>query len=483
MIGHARPSSSLREGREDGRDRGRRLPRARAARHALLPRRLAPRLPAHALRIGRLDRDRARAVVFVLLFGYDWPVVAFAVAGAAAIVFLHRHNLRRLAGGAEHRFELRKSRAALSEAPPRPPCRASARGLRRRQRSNSGEASSRIRRSNSSRWRRHPPRGAPASSSSIAPQSRPARSGCPRSAATRARRPTPNTRPPRSRIRSASARASRARVSPSSSGPRSATSQASSASVPLSHHGDPASRASDALSRDELERAAVVALVARDRAERSGRLRQTPQSPALRWMPWLASTSSRARCESLRRIALMPRRWRSTARPCSSSSCSNRARLCVHSPSAAAKSPAMPCAPPYARSACARMLGRHELGFGAVRGGARTSACPRAGHPGSRTVRAPSRSRARARWTRSAAPRRARRGSCPVRQGAMSSRWPPGRSVPALRFASPRRRGSTRRVADARLRPRVLRRAARPRTRGSCRASQGARCPSGAGGS
>jgi acyl phosphate:glycerol-3-phosphate acyltransferase len=45
-------------------------------------------------------------VGFVLLFGYDWPVVVFAVAGAAAIVFLHRHNLRRLAGGTEHRFEL-----------------------------------------------------------------------------------------------------------------------------------------------------------------------------------------------------------------------------------------------------------------------------------------------------------------------------------------------------------------------------------------
>jgi glycerol-3-phosphate acyltransferase PlsY len=43
-------------------------------------------------------------VGFVLLFGYDWPVVVFAVVGAAAIVFLHRHNLRRLAGGTEHRF-------------------------------------------------------------------------------------------------------------------------------------------------------------------------------------------------------------------------------------------------------------------------------------------------------------------------------------------------------------------------------------------
>ena len=51
-------------------------------------------------------------VVFVLLFGADWPVIAFAVGGALAIVFLHRHNLRRLAGGTEHRFELRRPRRA-----------------------------------------------------------------------------------------------------------------------------------------------------------------------------------------------------------------------------------------------------------------------------------------------------------------------------------------------------------------------------------
>jgi acyl phosphate:glycerol-3-phosphate acyltransferase len=51
-------------------------------------------------------------VAFVLLFGYPWPVVVFAVAGAGAIVFLHRHNIRRLAGGTEHRFELRRPRRA-----------------------------------------------------------------------------------------------------------------------------------------------------------------------------------------------------------------------------------------------------------------------------------------------------------------------------------------------------------------------------------
>ena len=41
---------------------------------------------------------------FVLLFGADWPVVAFAAAGTAAIVLLHRHNLLRLVSGTEHRF-------------------------------------------------------------------------------------------------------------------------------------------------------------------------------------------------------------------------------------------------------------------------------------------------------------------------------------------------------------------------------------------
>ncbi len=51
-------------------------------------------------------------IVFVPLLGAEWPVIAFAVAGAAAIVFLHRHNLRRLAGGTEHRFELRRARRA-----------------------------------------------------------------------------------------------------------------------------------------------------------------------------------------------------------------------------------------------------------------------------------------------------------------------------------------------------------------------------------
>jgi len=50
--------------------------------------------------------------VFVLLFGSPWPVLVFAVAGAAAVVLLHRHNIRRLLAGTEHRFELRRPRGA-----------------------------------------------------------------------------------------------------------------------------------------------------------------------------------------------------------------------------------------------------------------------------------------------------------------------------------------------------------------------------------
>ncbi|MDQ3671396.1 MAG: glycerol-3-phosphate 1-O-acyltransferase PlsY [Actinomycetota bacterium] len=45
-------------------------------------------------------------IVLVLVIGYPWPVIAFAVTGAAAVILLHRHNIRRLLGGTEHRFEL-----------------------------------------------------------------------------------------------------------------------------------------------------------------------------------------------------------------------------------------------------------------------------------------------------------------------------------------------------------------------------------------
>ena len=48
--------------------------------------------------------------VFVVLFDYRWPVIVFGIAGAAAVIFMHRQNIRRLLGGTEHRFELRYTR-------------------------------------------------------------------------------------------------------------------------------------------------------------------------------------------------------------------------------------------------------------------------------------------------------------------------------------------------------------------------------------
>ena len=47
--------------------------------------------------------------VFVVLFGYPWPIVAFGIAGAAAVIAVHHQNIRRLLGGTEHRFQLRRS--------------------------------------------------------------------------------------------------------------------------------------------------------------------------------------------------------------------------------------------------------------------------------------------------------------------------------------------------------------------------------------
>ncbi len=50
--------------------------------------------------------------VFVVLFDYPWPIVVFGITGAAAVILVHRLNIRRLLGGTEHRFELRRPRRA-----------------------------------------------------------------------------------------------------------------------------------------------------------------------------------------------------------------------------------------------------------------------------------------------------------------------------------------------------------------------------------
>jgi glycerol-3-phosphate acyltransferase PlsY len=46
--------------------------------------------------------------IFAALFGASWPVIAFLVAAAGAIVALHRANIGRLFAGTENRFTLRR---------------------------------------------------------------------------------------------------------------------------------------------------------------------------------------------------------------------------------------------------------------------------------------------------------------------------------------------------------------------------------------
>ena len=47
--------------------------------------------------------------VYVIAFGYPWPIVVFGVAGAVAVIAMHHQNIRRLFAGTEHRFELGSS--------------------------------------------------------------------------------------------------------------------------------------------------------------------------------------------------------------------------------------------------------------------------------------------------------------------------------------------------------------------------------------
>ena len=50
--------------------------------------------------------------VLVIVLDYPWPIVAFGVGGAVAVIALHHQNIRRLVAGTEHRFELRRPRRA-----------------------------------------------------------------------------------------------------------------------------------------------------------------------------------------------------------------------------------------------------------------------------------------------------------------------------------------------------------------------------------
>jgi glycerol-3-phosphate acyltransferase PlsY len=48
--------------------------------------------------------------VAAVLLGYSWPVIVFAAVAAAAVVFLHRANVKRLLRGEENRFVLLRKR-------------------------------------------------------------------------------------------------------------------------------------------------------------------------------------------------------------------------------------------------------------------------------------------------------------------------------------------------------------------------------------
>jgi acyl phosphate:glycerol-3-phosphate acyltransferase len=57
--------------------------------------------------------------VAAALLGEPWPVIVFAVVAAAAVILLHRANVKRLLSGQENRFTLRKggARAPRTQQP------------------------------------------------------------------------------------------------------------------------------------------------------------------------------------------------------------------------------------------------------------------------------------------------------------------------------------------------------------------------------
>jgi glycerol-3-phosphate acyltransferase PlsY len=50
--------------------------------------------------------------VFAIVYGYPLAVVLFGAGAAAAILYLHRGNLRRLRAGTESRFHFRRTPAS-----------------------------------------------------------------------------------------------------------------------------------------------------------------------------------------------------------------------------------------------------------------------------------------------------------------------------------------------------------------------------------
>jgi glycerol-3-phosphate acyltransferase PlsY len=54
----------------------------------------------------------AAVPVFVYLYGYPTEILVFSIVAAAAVIVLHRANLRRLRDGTENRFEFRRTARA-----------------------------------------------------------------------------------------------------------------------------------------------------------------------------------------------------------------------------------------------------------------------------------------------------------------------------------------------------------------------------------
>ena len=113
MVGHARPVFlRFQKG-------GKMVATAGGVRSRSLRCHAGPALPSgrwcfsrRAMRRWRRSSAAVGLATFVPLFGYSWPVIVFGVVGGAAVIFMHRQNIRRLAAGTEHRFELRRPRRA-----------------------------------------------------------------------------------------------------------------------------------------------------------------------------------------------------------------------------------------------------------------------------------------------------------------------------------------------------------------------------------
>ena len=58
--------------------------------------------------------------IAAFVLGYSWAVIVFATGAAAAVLFLHRANVKRLLHGEESRFTLLKRNAGRKPRTPRP---------------------------------------------------------------------------------------------------------------------------------------------------------------------------------------------------------------------------------------------------------------------------------------------------------------------------------------------------------------------------